>query len=243
MAGPQDRADGSRAELALAGANQIYGQQSVGWEQDVLDLLAREYGAGLRTLDFQNAHHEARLLINDWADGRTRHRIPELIPAGVLDHLTRSMPFHPPGGIPVDVDTMVAPALATTLARGDGWRAARLPYAGRALVITLVLPEPGRTGEVEPWLTSGGLADALSAGQRTLLDLRLPRWTFRTRAPLNGVLQQLEMRTAFDPFEADFGPMTEEDLALYLSAVLHEGSSRSTRRALRPRRPPRWWRP
>jgi serpin B len=31
------------------------------------------------------------------------------------------------------------------------------------------------------------------------------------------------MRTAFDPHAADFRPMTEKDLDLYVSAVLHEG--------------------
>ncbi len=59
LAGPQDRADGTTAELALDGANQLYGQQGVGWEREFLDLLAREYGAGLRTVDFENAHEEA----------------------------------------------------------------------------------------------------------------------------------------------------------------------------------------
>jgi len=246
LAGPQDRADGSRAELALDGANQVYGQRGVGWEQDFLDLLAREYGAGLRTVDYENAHEEARVLINDWVAGRTQDRIPELIPAGVLDHLTRlvlvnalylkapwespfekslteSMRFHRSDGSSVAVDTMVQPMLATTMTQGDGWRGARLPYAGRALAMTLVLPDPGRLGEVEGSLTSGGLADMVSAGRRAVLDLQVPRWTFRTQAPLKGVLQQLGMQTAFDPHEADFGAMTEEDLDLYVSAVLHEG--------------------
>ena len=245
LAGPQDRADGSKAELALDGTNQLYGQQGVGWERDFLDLLAREYGAGLRSVDFENAHDDARVLINDWVAGRTQDRIPELIPAGVLDHLTRlvlvnalylkapwefpfekslteSMPFHRPDGSSVDVDTMMQPMLATTMTQGDGWRAARLPYAGRTLAMTLVLPDPGRTREVEPLLTSGWWAEVMSAGRRTMLDLRLPRWTFRTQAALNDVLQQLGMRTAFDRHDADFRPMTEEDLDLYVSAVLHE---------------------
>lgn len=56
-----------------------------------------------------------------------------------------------------------------------------------------------------------------------MLDVQLPRWTFRTQAPLNDVLQQLGMRTAFDDRVSDFRPMTEEDLDLYVSAVLHEG--------------------
>lgn len=90
LAGTQERADGSEAELALAGANQLYGQQGVTWERDFLDLLAREYGAGLRTVDYRNAHERARDLINGWVARRTHERIPELVPAGVLDPLTGS---------------------------------------------------------------------------------------------------------------------------------------------------------
>jgi serpin B len=245
LAGPQDRADGSKAELALDGANQLYGQKGIGWERDFLDLLAREYGAGLRIVDYQNAHEQARMLINDWVAGRTQDRIPELIPAGVLDQLTRlvlvnalylkapweipfeqqlteSMPFHRPDGSRVEVDTMVQPMLTTTMTQGDGWRAVRLPYAGRTLAMTVVLPDPGRMREAERLLASA-VSDVMSAGRRTMLNLRLPKWTFRTQAPLNGVLQQLGMRTPFNPSKADFRPMTEEDLKLYLSAVLHEG--------------------
>ena len=245
LAGSQDRADGSKAELALDGAHQLYGQSGTSWERDFLDLLAHEYGAGLRIVDFENAADEARVLINDWVAGRTQDRIPELVPAGVLDRLTRLvlvsalylkapwevpfeksltelLPFHRRDGSSVDVDTMVQPALTATLTQGDGWRAARLPYAGRALAMTLVLPDPARMPEVEQLLTSGGLAEALSADRPVMLDVRMPRWTFRTQAPLDGVLQRLGMRTPFDPDEADFRPMTEDDLDLYVSAVLHE---------------------
>jgi serpin B len=245
LTGRQERADGSTADVELAGANQLYGQRDVGWERGFLDLLAREYGAGLRTVDYQRDHEQARQLINDWVAGRTRDRIPELIPTGVLDSLTRlvlvnalylkapwevpfeksltaPMPFHRGDGSSVDVDTMRQPTLETTLTRGDGWRAARLPYAGGMLAMTLVLPDPGRMREVETVLTAGGLGEVLSAGRPATLDVRLPKWTFRTQTPLNDVLRKMGMQTAFDPETADFQPMTEDDLALYISAVLHE---------------------
>lgn len=246
LAGPQRRADGSEAELALDSANQLYGQRGVGWERDFLDLLAREYGAGLRTVDFETAHEQARVLINDWVAGRTQGRIPELIPDGVLDTLTRLvlvnalylkapwefpfeksttslLPFHRTDGTSVDVATMMQPMLATRVTAGEGWHAARLPYAGGRLAMTVVLPEVGRMSEVEQALASGGWADALAEGRHAMLDLRLPKWTFRTQAPLTGVLQELGMREAFDKDRADFRPMTDEDLDLYVKAVLHEG--------------------
>ncbi|MFC7594165.1 serpin family protein [Terrabacter sp. GCM10028922] len=232
--------------MALEGANQLYGQQGVAWERDFLDLLAREYGAGLRTVDYQDAPEKARAVINAWVADRTHDRIPELIPAGVLDTLTRlvlvdalylkapwehpfeksstsSMPFHRSDGSTIKVDTMQQPLLATAMTRGKGWRAAQLPYAGRSVAMTLVLPDPGRLRQVEQQVTSGGLAEVPAVGRDVILDVRLPRWTFRSQSALNDALQQLGMRTAFDPEAADFRPMTEEDLDLYVSAVLHEG--------------------
>lgn len=246
LAGTQHRADGSRAELAMEGANQLYGQDDVAWQRGFLDLLAREYGAGLRTVDYQQAPEQARELINGWVADRTHDRIPELVPAGVLDDLTRLVlvnalylkapwedpfeksltrpePFHRSDGNTIDVATMHQPMLATTMTRGKGWRAAQLPYAGRRLAMTLVLPDPGQLRQVEQQVTSSGLAHVLAVGREVMLDLRLPRWTFRSQSALNGALQQLGMRTAFDPHAADFSPMTEEDLDLYVSAVLHEG--------------------
>lgn len=244
MAGRQRRADGSAADLAIDAANQLYGQRGVGWERDFLNLLAREYGAGLRTVDYRNAHEQARALINDWVADRTHQRIPELIPEGLLDSLTRlvlvnalylkapwehpfekslteTAPFHRADGAPVDVPMMVQPQLTTMTTRGDGWRAARLPYAGDALAMTVVLPDPGRMREVERRLTSG-MSDLTAPGHHAVLDLRLPRWTFRTRAPLNDALTALGMSAAFDPHQADLTPMTREDLDLHVSAVLHE---------------------
>jgi serpin B len=246
LAGPQERADGSKAEIALDAANQLFGQHDVAWERDFLDVLGREYGAGLRTVDYRTAAEQARVLINEWVAGRTNDRIPELIPDGVLDDMTRlvlvnalylkapwempfekgltaPMPFHRGDGGAVDVDTMVQPLVSGTLARGDGWQAARLPYAGGALAMTVVLPDTGRLADVERDVGSGELPVMLSAGRPVNLDVRLPKWEFRTQAGLNEILAGLGMPTAFIPEQADFRPMTEEDLQLFISAVLHEG--------------------
>ena len=158
LAGTQYRVDGSSAELALQSANQLYGQEGVAWERGFLDLLAREYGAGLRTVDFQQAE-KTRGLINGWVADRTQDRIPALIPSGVITELTRlilvnalylkapwedpfekrlttARPFHRSDGSRTNVDTMQQPLLGTTMTHGQGWRAAQLPYAGRKLAMT-----------------------------------------------------------------------------------------------------------
>jgi serpin B len=246
LAGRQERADGSTADVALAAANQLFGQDGVGWEPAFLDLLAEQYGAGMRTVDFVTAAEDARGLVNTWVEEQTHDRIRELIPAGLLDAMTRlvlvnaiylkapweapfekrlttTAPFHRADGTSVDVAMMSAAPLGSSLTSGDGWQAARLTYAGSRLAMTVVLPDEGRHPDVERFVAEGGLADVLAGGTATQLDLRLPRWTSRTSAALKEALFALGMPTAFDPVAADFRPMTEEDLDLSLAAVLHQG--------------------
>ena len=244
LAGTQQRNDGSTAELVLATANQLFGQGSTPWSEEFLEVLAREFGAGMRTVDFAGATEQARKLINEWTAGQTHVRIPEIIPPDVLDALTRLVlvnavylkapwevpfekmltakrPFHTADGETVSVDTMSGnpSAVVTT---GDGWQAARLSYAGSTLAMTIVLPDAGKLGAVESKVAGGGLAELLEDGRPALLDLRLPRWTFRTQSPLKDVLIALGMPLAFDGVRADFGPMTTDDTFLFISAVLHE---------------------
>lgn len=246
LAGTIELVDGTEVELALAGANQLYGQADVSWQSDFLDLLARDYGAGLHAVDFENAHEQARVSINAWVAERTRDRIPDLIPSGVLDAATRlvlvnalyfkapwetpfeesqteTLPFTRSDGTTVEAETMHRSSLSAVRTKGDGWQAARLPYAGQTLAMTVVLPDPGRLDTVESLLASPrGMADVLTGGRRTTLNLRLPKWTFRTQAQLNNALSELGMPTAFSD-GADFTPMTDEDLDLFISDVLHEG--------------------
>lgn len=246
LAGRQERADGSKAEISLDAANQLFGQEGVGWEQPFLDLLAEEYGAGMRIVDFETAAEEARDLINTWVEEQTEDRIEDLIPEGVLDALTRLVlvnaiylkapwespfvteatapgRFHLLDGRTVEVDMMAGADVFGPLVTGDGFRAARLPYAGGGLAMTVVLPDEGRFAEVEEVVVGGRLGSVLEGGTPTGVDVRLPKWTFRTSAGLGEILADLGMPTAFEPGMADFRPMTEEDLDLFISAVLHQG--------------------
>ena len=246
LAGRQQRTDGSEADIALGAANQLFGQRGVGWERPFLDALAAEYGAGMRDVDFATAADAARVLINDWVGQQTHDRITDLIPAGVLDELTRlvlvnaiylkapweapfskaltaSEPFHRADGSTVEADIMRGAGVSGPLGQGDGWRAATIAYAGNRLAMTVVLPDEGRLSDIEALVASGRLPELLPTGPPTRLDVRMPKWTFRTSAALGDVLKGLGMPTAFDPVDADFRPMTQEEPGLFIGAVLHQG--------------------
>jgi serpin B len=105
-------------------------------------------------------------------------------------------------------------------AAGDGWQAVELPYAGGELAMTVVLPA-GAFGAFDRGLSGERLAEITGALKPSEVDLRLPRWTFRTQAPLKAVLQAMGMPTAFDTRKADLSGMSQEE-KLYIKAVVHE---------------------
>lgn len=244
LAGQQERADGSEAELLLATANQLFGQRDVAWERDFVDHVAKEYGAPLRAVDFEGATEQARVLINDWVEQQTNDRIVDLVPEGVLDSLTRLVlvnaihlkapwehpfektltapgPFRRADGSEVTVDLMRRPDVSGSVATGEGWRAAVLPYAGGRLAMTVVLPDDGAFADVEREVADGGFTWIAEQAQPAAIDLTLPKWSFRTAASLKKLLMALGMPTAFGA--ADFTPMTDEDLDLVIAEVLHQG--------------------
>jgi serpin B len=244
FAGTQRRQDGTEAEIALRAANTLFGEATTTFEPEFLDELAREYGAGLQAVDFRREFEEARLAINDWTAERTEGRIEDLVPEGVLNELTRlvlvnalylkapweqtfdkelteNRDFHLLDGSTVQVPTMGLQTRAGWLGAGDGWQALRMPYAGQALAMTIVLPDEGRLADVEAAVADGELPTMLDAGFPQEVAISLPRWTFRTQAPLEETLSAMGMVTAFDETEADFSGMTAEE-RLFVAAVLHQ---------------------
>lgn len=236
LAGKVENNGGEPLEVVLDTANSLWGQQGVTWEEPFLDVLARDYGTGMRTVDYRSAHEHARQLINGWTADQTRDKIPELIAKGVLDPMTRLVlvnaiylkaswavqfdesktrdaAFRLRDGSTVDVPLMEAAEGDFAYKRGEGWEAVRLSYAGHELAMTVVLPEdverPPGLSEVLGWSPDGAVA------------LRIPRWRVRTPSMLKPTLVALGMSAAFSDQAADFSGMTEEE-RLVISAVVHE---------------------
>jgi len=230
----------SEDEILLDSANQVFGQRDYPWEPDFLDALARSFGAGMREVDYEGATEDARTAINDWTAEQTHDRIPEIIPGGVLDAMTRMVlvntlyfkaswltpfekdattddDFHLADGSTVAVPTMHGDA---GYSEGDGWRAAHLYYSGSTLAMTVVLPDEGREQDLDDLVAGGGLVALLSSGFGEVA-LSLPRWEFLVAASLKDTLTALGMPTAFDSTAADFSGMTKAE-QLFISAVLQQ---------------------
>ena len=235
--------DGEDRKVELSIVNSLWGQSGFAFEQAFLDLLAANYGAGLRVVDFKTAAEEARGAINDWVAEQTNDRITELLPEGAVDELTRLVltnavyldatwgtPFDPEATsdeafVLLDGFEVAAPTMhgkvAARYARGDGWQAVDLPYTGNELSMLVVVPDVGRFEEIEDRLASGLIDEVRAALAETEVQLSLPKFEIRTQADLNAALGALGISDAFDPGRADFTGISTEE-RLYISGVLHE---------------------
>jgi serpin B len=227
----------------LSVANSIWGQAGFHFEPDFLDILAENYAAGMRLVDYQKDAESARLKINDWVSESTNQKIKDIIPKGALDALTRLVlanavyfkaawmyPFEPEAtrpeafqlldGAAVDVPMMHEQARLRSM-QGEGYRAVEIPYAGRQLSMVILLPDEGRFGEIEARLDAAWMNTAVSALQTGEVILAMPKFTFEWSQGLVDGLGALGMQDAFDPERADFSGM-DGNRDLYITNILHK---------------------
>jgi serpin B len=179
-------------ELKLRIANAAFAQRDMQIEQAYLDAIASAFGAGLRLLDYVANPEAARLLINAWVKRQTAGRIPELIPSGVIDRLTRLVlvnaiylkanwemefgrqysdetteprPFRRLDGSSVTVPTMSLLGEQTVpYASGSGWKATELRYLGAngSTPLAMTLILPDDLGAFEQDLSPSRLAGVVA---------------------------------------------------------------------------------
>ncbi len=222
--------------------NAIWGQKDYDFLSGFLDLLAENYGAGLRVLDFISAPEESRITINDWVSDQTEGRIEDLIPQGLINAMTRlvltnAIYFNAAWQYPfpedmtedgpfylLDGDEVTVPMMRQTesfgYAEGDGYQAVELPYDGGELSMVILLPQAGNFGAFEESLDSqqiDGIIESLEGGQ---VALTMPKFEFESEFSLKGTLSAMGMPIAFSE-SADFSGMTG-NRDLYIADVVHK---------------------
>ncbi|MGE5221341.1 MAG: serpin family protein, partial [Omnitrophica WOR_2 bacterium] len=225
-------------------ANSIWGQAGFPFEQAYLDLLAQNYGAGLRLADFQQDPEASRNLINQWVSEATKDKIKDLFPQGSIDANTRlalanaiyfkaawespftkestsDKTFHLADGSAVDVPMMYQGNAHLEYAKEAGYQAVGLPYVGDQVKMVAVMPDEGKFQAFESGLTAAQLNGIFQSLQGQTIDLSMPKFKFETEFDLGKTLTTLGMANAFNPDQADFSGMDGRK-DLYISAVLHK---------------------
>jgi len=228
--------------ITLTVANRLFAQQGAYFKAPFTDLLKTNYGAPLEPLDFAADPPGATKTINNWVEQETRQRIRNLLPDGALNNMTRLVlanavymkapwetpfetsatkpaPFHLASGAPLAVPTMSIQKSFGYM-KFKGFTAVAIPYKDDGFQFLILLPD-----------ATNGLAELESKGLRLDKCADLPKREvmlylpkFKMEPPtmsLAETLEQLGMKTAFDPFKADFDRISEYD-SLFISAVYHK---------------------
>jgi serpin B len=222
--------------------NAIWGQKDYEFLPAFLDVLAENYGAGLRILDFMTETEKSRLAINDWVSDQTEGRIEDLIPPGAIDELTRlvltnAIYFNAAWEYPFDKDMtaegpfylldggqVIVPMMKQTesfgYTDGEGYQAVELPYDGGELSMVILLPEADMFEAFEEELQAQKVCDIISDLQLTEVTLTMPRFEFDSDFSLKDTLAEMGMPIAFSE-NADFSGMTGNP-ELLISDVVHK---------------------
>ena len=225
-------------------ANAVWGQYGYGFLPDFLDVLAENYGAGMRPLDFAGAPEESRARINDWVAEETEDKVKDLLPPGTIDPLTRLVltnaiyfnaswhwsfrsrntkvgPFHLEGGDIVDVPMMTETSKDFYgYTRGDGYQAVDVPYSYGEMSMTVLLPDEGDLGALEDSLNAELLDQIMDDIEIDYITLTIPLFKFESEFSLGETLAGMGMPDAFDD-RADFSGMTGSR-DLLISHVVHK---------------------
>lgn len=225
-------------------ANSLWGQRDHTFRPELLDLLATNYGAGLRLLDFERQPEPARAAINAAVAQQTQDAIQELLPPGSITARTRLVlanaiafsarwvspfpkpktgdgPFTLADGSAVTVPLMHQRGVFRHTAQPD-YQAVSLPYHGDVSMLVL-LPPPGGLDAFERGLSPERLQAILESLKESELILTLPRFAYRPpSASLRAPLEQLGISDAFDMTRADLSGL-DGTSSLYVSDLYHQG--------------------
>ena len=217
--------------FTLNTVNAVWGQHDYEFLPPFLDVLAENYGAGVRPIDFEGSPEESRVRINDWVADHTEDRIKDLIPRDAINRSTRLVltnaiyfnarwfytfakdltsvrPFHLLDGGEVE-----APMMMTARAEwfgysvGEGYQAVELPYRGRDMSMTILLPDAGTFREFEESMDADLVAGILGDIERENVELTMPKFEFESEFSLRDTLKAMGMPNAFDDKTADFSGM------------------------------------
>jgi|SRR5271157_57023 len=225
-------------------ANAIWAEQTYPFQQAYLDLIAKNYGAGIQLADFIKNFDPMRGQINSWVSNQTNNKINDLLAPGSVNSNTRmvlvnaiyfkadwAVPFDPNNtndstfnlldGSQSQVKVMNNSELTLSYVKGNDYQAVELPYNGNTAAMDIIMPDQGNFQNFESTLDAQKINDIFNSMQSTPIALGLPKFTFTTNFSLSDQLKSLGMTDAFDSNKADFSGMTGNH-DLFISDVIHK---------------------
>ncbi len=235
---------GEKGEYELNVANALWGQKGYKFLKSYIELVNRNYDAGLNEVDFAGQTERTRQTINRWVEKKTKDKIKDLIKPGVIGELTRLVltnaiyfkgkwqfefdkkdtkdaPFHTSSRNTVTVPMMYLKEKFKYYGNGS-LQILELGYKGDDLSMVVLLPkEVEGVKKIEKELSFENLEKWLEKPREQELKVYLPRFTFTSEFSLANVLSAMGIKDAFSLPPADFSGMTGTK-ELFISAVIHK---------------------
>jgi serpin B len=171
-----------KGKVQLSVANSLWPQKGYPFLSEYLGLLKQDYDTSVTPLDYAENAEGARKTINNWVEGKTNHKITDLIQPGMLDSKTRlvlanaiyfkggwvrrfdpkltaKQPFHVAVGKDVTCRLMTHQG-KFAYAETPELQMLELPYVENDLSMVLFLPRnPDGLGALENDLSAGKLTE------------------------------------------------------------------------------------
>ncbi|UCH96080.1 MAG: serpin family protein [Candidatus Aminicenantes bacterium] len=230
--------------IRLNVANSLWPQESYPFLVEYLTLVKKHYGVSITPLDYVSNANAARKIINQWVEKKTKNKIRDMIPPGVLDELTRlvlvnavyfkgnwatrfnrdrtrDQNFYLMSGDTIRVPMMTQKRMFK-YAEFDSLQVLELPYDGENLSMIVLLPreKDGLPG-LEKLLTTGNLREWTASPGKQKVLVFLPKFKITSGVRLNKTLKSMGMTDAFMD-KANFSGMDGNPNWLYIGAVLHK---------------------
>lgn len=238
---------GAGGGVTLESTCRIWSQRDYELLPDFVRSVDSVFGATPALADFVRNAEGARREINGWVEQRTRNRIRELVPPGLLDANTRLVlvnavyflglwmnefsadktqraPFHDAAGRPAgEVELMHGEFEfpAVRYAEEPGLQICELSYRGAEVAMLILLPAPGQWTDLRGRVDGRSLAGWRRALRARKVEVYLPKLRIESQAQLDSTLASMGMDEVFDPNRADLSRISGRR-ELFVSAVVHK---------------------
>jgi serpin B len=232
-----------RGHIRLSIANALWIQKNFQLKKKFLEITETFYGAAPFPVDYipANERETSRQRINNWVEDKTKKKIKNLIPRGILNAATRLVLTNAiyfkgnwftrfETSRTKDAPFWISPAKSVNVPMMNqtntfGYKADQnvqvleMPYKGKEISMVMLLPNKGYgIRELEQDLKRR-LGDWTSSLRQTEVIVFFPKFKITCNYQLKETLEAMGMRTAFVK-SADFSAMAEEKLKI--TEVLHK---------------------
>ena len=224
------------AKVQLGVANSVWYNNKYHVEDAFSSIIDEYYSGTVQGLDFKNGE-AAKNTINSWVEDKTNDRIKNLI-SDVRDiHVmflvnaiyfkgdwtyqfdkskTHQATFAKPGGNS-NADLMFSKGVKMNVYLNDEFQLVDIPYGNEQFSFTVLMPhDPEKFTSVVNSLNASDLNFWLAQADSTTRELELPKFKMEWKTDLKDTVRSMGMKLT------DFPKLFQEDLALEISAVVHQ---------------------